>query len=84
MTKELTSKGVRRRSITRYPAIYGKDLGKVDLRQNDRTNAAGTVPLTKVQIKAETDHHVRLQPETQEKAAAKRSVRGPMGRGRRR
>ena len=34
VTKELTSKGVRQRSITRYPAIYGKDLGNVDLRQN--------------------------------------------------
>ena len=34
VTKELTSNGVRRRSITRYPATYGKDLDKVDLRQN--------------------------------------------------
>lgn len=34
MTNELTSKGVRRGSIARYPAIDGRNLGKVELREN--------------------------------------------------
>ena len=43
---------------------------------SDQTNAESNAPLSKVQMKAETNHQVRLQPETQKKAAIKRSKRG--------
>ena len=43
---------------------------------SDQTNAESNAPLSKIQMKAETNHQVRLQPETQKKAAIKRSKRG--------
>jgi Txe/YoeB family toxin of Txe-Axe toxin-antitoxin module len=80
-----------KRANTLEELLEKERKGKVQLNRkpsavlSDKTNAAGIVPpLTKVQIKAEAENQVRLQPETQEKAATRRSVRGPMGRGRRR
>lgn len=51
--------------------------------QRNRKPPAILSDQTNAEKEAEANHQVRLQPETQKKAAATRSVRGPMGRGRR-